>query len=62
MPRRNAKITQAEVARVIRAAKQEGATAIEVRPDGTILVRLTEPTPGPVDSVGQFAAYDDVTL
>jgi hypothetical protein len=62
MPRRNANITQADVARVIRAAKREGATAIEVHPDGTILVRLTEPAPGPVDSTAQFAAYDGVPL
>jgi hypothetical protein len=62
MPRRRATITQAEVARVIRAAKQEGATAIEVRPDGAILVRLTESASGPVDSASQFAAYDGVSL
>jgi hypothetical protein len=62
MPRRNANITQAEVARVIRAAKQEGATAIEVRPDGTILVRLTEPATGPVDSAVRFAGFQDVAL
>ena len=62
MPRRKVNITQADVARVIRAAKQEGATAIEVRPDGTILVRLTEPALGPVDSAEQFAAYDGVPL
>jgi|HubBroStandDraft_1064217.scaffolds.fasta_scaffold2609872_2 hypothetical protein len=62
MPRRKANITQADVARIIRAAKQQGAPAVEVRPDGTILVRLTEPAPGPVDSAAQFAAYDDVPL
>jgi hypothetical protein len=31
MPRRPAQTTQAEIARVIRAAKQEGAPAVEVR-------------------------------
>ena len=31
MSRRPARITQAEIARAIRAAKQEGATEIEVR-------------------------------
>jgi hypothetical protein len=35
-----AKFTQADVARAIRAAKREGATAIEVRPDGSIIVQL----------------------
>lgn len=40
MSRRPAKITQADVARAIRAAKQAGAAGVEVRPDGTIYVRL----------------------
>lgn len=42
MPRRAARVTQADVARVIRAAKKEDAGAVEVRPDGTILVHLSE--------------------
>lgn len=42
MSRRSAKITQADVARALRAAKQTGAAGVEVRPDGTIYVRLTE--------------------
>ena len=40
MPRTAAKITQADVARTIRAAKQAGASSVEVRPDGTIFVRI----------------------
>jgi hypothetical protein len=40
MPRRPALITQADVARAIRAAKKEGATAVELRPDGCIVVQL----------------------
>jgi hypothetical protein len=40
MPRRAAAITQADVARAIRAAKQAGASEVEVRPDGTLLIRL----------------------
>jgi hypothetical protein len=40
MPRRPAVITQADVARAIRAAKQAGAEAVELRPDGTIIVVL----------------------
>lgn len=43
MSRRSAIITQADVARVIRAAKQAGASAVEVRPDGKILVLMHEP-------------------
>ena len=42
MSRRPAKITQADVARAIRAAKRAGATGVEIRPNGTIYVKLTE--------------------
>jgi hypothetical protein len=42
MPRRSATFTQADVARAIRAAKQAGAESVEVRPDGTIIVRLKQ--------------------
>ena len=38
MPRRAAAITQADVARTIRAAKQAGAAGVEVRPGGTVVV------------------------
>lgn len=41
MPRRPANVTQADVARTIRAAKQSGAFGVEVRPDGTIFVHLS---------------------
>jgi hypothetical protein len=40
MPRRSATVTQADIARAIRAAKQAGAVSVEVRPDGTIIVLL----------------------
>lgn len=43
MPRRAAVITQADVARALRAAKQADAASVEVRPDGTIVIRLHEP-------------------
>lgn len=42
MSRRPAKVTQADVARAIRAAKQVGAAGVEVRPDGTIYVKLMD--------------------
>jgi hypothetical protein len=42
MPRRPATVTQADVARTIRAAKQAGAEYVEVRPDGTIVVALKD--------------------
>jgi hypothetical protein len=41
LPRRPAQITQADVARVIRAAKQAGAAEVEVRAgDQRIIVRF----------------------
>jgi len=45
MPRRAATLTQADVARAIRAAKQAGATDVEIRPNGSIVVHLV-PQPG----------------
>ncbi len=50
MPRRPARITQADVARTIRAARQAGASGVDVLPDGTIRVTLlptTAPTSKP---------------
>jgi hypothetical protein len=44
MPRRPATITQSDAARLIRAAKQAGATEVEVRVgEAVVIVRLTEP-------------------
>jgi hypothetical protein len=40
MSRTPARFTQADVARSIRAAKQAGAGAVELLPDGTIRIRL----------------------
>jgi hypothetical protein len=45
MPRRPARITQADVARTIRAAKQAGADHVEVRPDGTMLIKFSPDLP-----------------
>jgi hypothetical protein len=45
MPRRPAQITQADIARVIRAAKQTGAAEVEVKiGDHVMIVRLTPST------------------
>jgi hypothetical protein len=46
MPRRPALLTQADVARVIRAAKQEGASEVEVRfgDKATIAIKLRPPS------------------
>ncbi|MGJ5135744.1 MULTISPECIES: hypothetical protein [unclassified Bradyrhizobium] len=41
MPRRPAKVTQADIARAIRAAKEAGATEVVVDTDGVIRIALT---------------------
>ena len=41
MPRRPAKVTQADIARAIRAAKKAGASAITVDAEGVIRIALT---------------------
>jgi hypothetical protein len=46
MSRTPARFTQADVARSIRAAKQAGAGAVELRPDGTIRINLSPMTEG----------------
>jgi hypothetical protein len=52
MPRRPANITQADVARIIRAAKQAGAAevAIPVRGGDPVVVRLS-PSTAPQDGL-----------
>ena len=47
MTRRAAIITQADVARAIRAAKQAGAATVEVHPDGTIIIQVDAPPIAP---------------
>jgi hypothetical protein len=45
MPRRSAQITQAEVARVIRAAKQAGASEVVVKiGEHAVIVKLEQST------------------
>jgi hypothetical protein len=44
MPRRPAKVTQADIARAIRAAKEAGASAVTVDGDGVIRIVLTAST------------------
>jgi hypothetical protein len=41
MPRRPAKVTQADIARAIRAAKEAGASAVSIDADGVIRIALT---------------------
>jgi hypothetical protein len=42
MPRRPAKVTQADIARAIRAAKEAGASAVTVDGNGVIRIALME--------------------
>jgi hypothetical protein len=48
MPRRPAQVTQADIARVIRAAKQAGAAEVEIKigVEQSIIVRFTPSTDG----------------
>jgi hypothetical protein len=48
MSRTPARITQADVARVLRAARQAGAGSVEIKPDGTIRVSLSPESTEPV--------------
>jgi hypothetical protein len=41
MPRRPAKVTQADIARAIRAAKEAGASEVTVNGEGVIRIALT---------------------
>jgi hypothetical protein len=53
MSRTAAKFTQADVARSIRAAKQAGAGAVELLPDGRIRIDLTGEKPPPAVELEQ---------
>ncbi len=46
MSRTPARIRQADVARVIRAAQQTGAGQVRIQPDGTITIDPQPETPG----------------
>jgi hypothetical protein len=45
MSRTPARVTQADIARAIRAAKQAGAGAVRVLPDGSIMIDLQASNP-----------------
>jgi hypothetical protein len=47
MPRRPAIVTQADVARALRAARQAGAAAVVVLPDGSIKILFDSPPLAP---------------
>lgn len=53
MPRTPAKVTQADIARVMRVAKAEGMT-VEVRPDGSIRIVPIEAQSAQVEWTGEI--------
>jgi hypothetical protein len=61
MSRTGARITQADVARAIRAAKQTGAGCVEVLQDGTIRISLS-PLSTPKQAPEGIAPENEVVL
>ncbi|MEN3290434.1 MAG: hypothetical protein V7634_4734 [Bradyrhizobium sp.] len=57
MPRRPAKVTQADIARAIRAAKDAGASEITVDFDGVIRIALTSSNSRTVPSAALNEAW-----
>ena len=54
MPRRPARVTQADIARAIRAAKQAGASEVTIDADGVIQIALTAASPiAPARDLGE---------
>jgi len=61
MSRTPARITQADVARAIRAAKQAGAGMVRILPDGTIAISL-QPEPAGDKSENTVDDGEEVVL
>lgn len=60
MSRTPARFTQADVARAIRATRQAGGGQIELKPDGTIVVKLV---PESVEAAKEaLAAHKEIVL
>jgi hypothetical protein len=65
MTKKAARFTQANIARCIRAAQQCGAAGVEIRPDGTIEIKLVRAEMSPARPVATplhpgLANWDDV--
>jgi hypothetical protein len=55
MPRRPAQITQADVARIIRAAKQTGASEVVVKiGEQSVIVKLSTPQSKALETEGEI--------
>jgi hypothetical protein len=61
MSRRQAKFTQADVSRAIRAAKKAGASDITIRADGSIAIGLV-PEEAPARAKAELAPGEDIVL
>jgi hypothetical protein len=62
MPRRRTTLDQASIARAVRAAKQAGASAVEVQqPDGAI-IRILVNAPPPAPEQADHSANRDIIL
>ena len=62
MPRRRTTVDQASIARAVRAAKQAGASAVEVQqPDGAI-IRILVNAPPPAPEQLDHSANRDIIL
>lgn len=61
MSRAAANFKQSDVARCVRAAKQAGAAAVEVRPNGHILIIIESPPGGllPLSAAPSGEVVDD---
>jgi ribosomal protein L14 len=59
MSRRPANVTQAAIARALRAAQQCGAGPVRIQPDGTILIN---PQPEPLGDRAENPVADDAEV
>jgi hypothetical protein len=62
MTRTPARVTQADVARCVRAAMQAGAGGVEVRRDGSIFISLTPPEENAVKPNNELDEDDGADL
>ncbi|KRE00096.1 hypothetical protein ASE63_08320 [Bosea sp. Root381] len=63
MPRTAAKVTQADIARTVRAVAQARVQAvIEVAPDGTIRVLMGSSAPVVAGPAKQFEAEEEIVM
>ncbi len=59
MSRTAAKLNQADIARVFRAARAEGATEVAVMPDGSMRIKLAPGATGATAADATEAKFDE---